>query len=69
MALKANWKTPEEVKQSFPKAKILPDNRIVFKICGNQYRLIVKINYQKGWIFIRFVGTHEEYNKIDATSI
>jgi mRNA interferase HigB len=47
----------------------LADNRVVFNIKGNNYRLVVKINYDYGLIWIRFIGTHAEYDKIDATSI
>lgn len=68
-ALKANWQTPHDVKADFPTAKILTDNRVVFKIRGNQYRLIVKMNYEKRWVFNRFIGTHEEYDQIDATTV
>lgn len=68
-ALKSNWETPHDVKQAFPTAKILSNNRVVFKICGNKYRLIVKMNYEKGWAFIRFIGTHAKYDKIDVTNI
>jgi len=66
---KANWETPHEVKQVYPKVKILNNNRAVFKICGNKYRLVVKFNYQKGWAFVRFIGTHKEYDQIDANTI
>ena len=53
----------------YPSADILPGNRVVFNIKGNNYRLIVKIHYNTGIVFIRFVGTHAEYDKIDATCI
>lgn len=66
---KSNWKSPNEVKQIYRSASIIGENRIVFNICGNKYRLIVKINYESQWVFIRFVGTHEEYDKIDAETI
>lgn len=65
----SNWKTPNEVKQTYAMASILKDNRIVFNIKGNSYRLIAKFNFEKQWIFIRFVGTHKEYDKIDANTI
>ncbi len=65
----ATWKTPNEVKQQYKNASVIGDNRIVFNICGNKYRLIVKINYEAQWLFIRFVGTHKEYDKIDAATI
>lgn len=66
---KANWKTPAEIKSLYRNASILPDNRVVFNIKGNDYRLVVAIEYRFGKIFIRFVGTHDEYDRIDAASI
>src|SRR5690625_4434882 len=60
---------PSDIKNKYPHASILPDNRVVFNIKGNNYRLVVKINYDYGQVFIRFVGTHAEYDKIDATTI
>lgn len=68
-ANKANWRTPNEIKNKFPTASFLANNRIVFIIKGNNYRLIVKINYAYGVIWIRFVGTHKQYDKIDANTI
>ncbi len=65
----SNWKTPNDVKKTYANASILQDNRIIFNIKGNSYRLIVKFNYQRQWAFIRFIGTHAEYDKIDATTI
>ena len=68
-AINANWRTPAEVKQAYSTASILKNSRIVFNIKGNLYRLIAKINFEKQWIFIRFVGTHTEYDRIDANTI
>lgn len=68
-ARKATWSSPNEVKEQFRNVSIIGNNRLVFNICGNKYRLIVKINYVAQWIFIRFVGTHKEYDMIDATTI
>lgn len=68
-AEEADWKSPNEIKKDYPSASILEDNRMVFNIKGNRYRLIVKINYNYGVVWIRFVGTHAEYDKIDATKI
>jgi len=65
----ADWKSPNEIKKSYASASILKGNRVVFNIKGNKYRLIVKFNYQRQWAFIRFVGTHSEYDKIDAETI
>jgi mRNA interferase HigB len=63
------WKSPADIKKKYPHASILPDNRVVFNIKGNTYRLVVKINYDYEQVFIRFLGTHAEYDKIDATTI
>ena len=65
----AIWKTPLDVKMIYPKASIVADNRVVFNICGNKYRLVVKFNYEKEWAFIRFIGKHSDYDKIDITII
>ena len=65
----AKWAGPQDIKQRYPSADILPGNRVVFNIKGNTYRLIVKIHYNTGIVFIRFVGTHADYDKIDATTI
>jgi len=69
IAQKADWKTPHDVKNEFANASIVPNNRVVFNIKGNDYRLVVKFNYQKEWGFIRFIGTHSEYNDTDVTTI
>jgi len=66
---KSNWHHPNNIKLEYPAASILPGNRIVFNIKGNSYRLVVKINYVYQMVWIRFVGTHAEYDKIDATTI
>ncbi|MCX6237551.1 MAG: type II toxin-antitoxin system HigB family toxin [Bacteroidia bacterium] len=68
-ASKAIWTSPFDIKSEFPKASILKSGRVIFNICGNKYRLIVQINYQRSWVFIRFIGTHGEYDKIDADKI
>ncbi|MCK6601615.1 MAG: type II toxin-antitoxin system HigB family toxin [Bacteroidetes bacterium] len=68
-AEKAEWKNPNEINLNYPSASILSDNRIVFNIKGNNYRLIVKINYDYQMVWIRFVGTHAEYDKINANKI
>jgi len=65
----AGWKSPEEIKERYASASILPDKRVVFNIKGNNYRLVVKIHYNTGVVFIRFVGTHEEYDRINAETI
>ncbi len=68
-AKSSNWKSPNEIKQPYTNASILKDSRVVFNIKGNSYRLVVKFNYERQWAFIRFVGTHADYDKIDANTI
>jgi len=65
----SSWKSPNDIKQTYANASILKDNRVVFNIKGNSYRLIVKFNYIRQWAFIRFIGTHSEYDKINADTI
>jgi len=68
-AKNSDWTSPSEIKQTYINASILKDSRVVFNIKGNSYRLIVKFNFERGWAFIRFVGTHAAYDKIDANTI
>jgi mRNA interferase HigB len=68
-AIEANWNSPQDIKTDYPSASFLQDNRVVFNIKGNKYRLIVKINHDFAMIWIRFVGTHAEYDKINASTI
>ena len=63
------WKNPKQIKREYPSASFLADNRIVFNIKGNKYRLIVKINYDHNILWVRFIGTHAEYDKNNATKI
>jgi mRNA interferase HigB len=65
---KEEWRLPHDIKDKYRSVSILNDNRVVFNIKGNQ-RLVVKVNYSLKIIFIRFVGMHEEYNKINAEKI
>lgn len=68
-AKNADWSQPSDVKTQYRHASILGDNRVVFNIAGNKYRLIVKINYPYRVVYIRFVGTHAEYDRIDAETV
>lgn len=68
-AMNAEWKSPSDVKKTYSSASIIKGGRMVFNIKGNSYRLITKINFEKQWMFIRFIGTHTEYDKIDAETI
>lgn len=68
-ACKAEWKTPADIKAQYRNASILKNRRVVFNIKGNDYRLIVAVAYMRGWIFIKFVGTHKEYDNINAETV
>lgn len=68
-AEKSKWTTPKAIKNQYPSASILENNRVVFNIKGNHYRLIVRINYDYGMVWIRFIGSHKQYDKIDANKI
>jgi len=68
-ASNAKWNSPADIKNDYPKASILKAGRVVFNIYGNKYRLITHINYLRQWVFIRFIGTHNDYDKIDADKI
>ena len=67
--LSANWGSPAELKREFGTASILRDGRAVFNIGGNKYRLVVWINYPYRVVYIRFIGTHSQYDKIDVQKI
>ena len=68
-ARKADWKSPVDVKRAYANASIVGKNRIVFNIKGNKYRLIVAINYSFRICYIRFVGTHQAYDRIDVANV
>lgn len=68
-ALKAAWKTPTDIRRKYPSVSFLEHNRVVFNLKGNHYRLIVRINYDYGMLWVRFIGTHAQYDKIDANKI
>jgi mRNA interferase HigB len=68
-AKRATWTTPSEVKTAYRSASFLANNRVVFNIKGNDYRLVVAMDYAYGVVYIRFVGTHRAYDQIDATTI
>lgn len=65
----ANWQSPGEIKDFYATVSVLKNSRVVFNIKGNKYRLVAKINYKKQWLFIRFIGTHIEYDNIDSNKI
>ena len=66
---KSRWKNTNDIKRMYSSASILNDNRVVFNVKGNKYRLIVKINFSYQMVWIRFIGTHKEYDTIDAATI
>jgi len=68
-ASKAEWTSPNEIKSEYPSASIIGNDRVVFNIKGNTYRLIVKINFDYQMVWIRFAGTHAEYDKVNAKTI
>lgn len=68
-ARSADWKKPQDIKEQYRQASFLQDNRVVFNIAGNKYRLIVKINYPFGIVYVRFIGTHKQYDAIDAETV
>jgi mRNA interferase HigB len=65
----ADWKTPDDVKKAHPKASVLKDGRVVFNIKANDYRLIALVQYVDGVLMIRFFGSHDEYDGIDAETV
>ena len=65
----ADWKSFVDIKARYGSADALPGDRVIFNIKGNTYRLIVRIHYNTGIVFIRFVGTHAAYDKIDASTV
>ena len=67
--LRADWATPAAVKGQFRSASILKDWRVVFNLAGNKYRVVVWINYPYRVVYLRFIGTHAQYDRIDAQTI
>lgn len=65
-ALNAEWKNPQAIKNRYANASFVGNDRVVFNIGGNKYRLVTRVNYDFGILYIRFIGTHSEYDKIDV---
>jgi mRNA interferase HigB len=67
--LHADWASPAEVKREIRSASILKDGRVVFNVAGNKYRIVVWINYPYRIVYVRFIGTHAEHDRIDAQTV
>lgn len=68
-AVKAAWQTPQDIRNDYASASFVGRNRVVFNIKGNDFRLIVAVAYRVGVVYIKFVGTHAEYDKVDAATV
>ena len=68
-ALKSAWTSPQAVKARYGSASICGNNRIVFNIGGNKYRLVVEVQYRAGIVWVKFIGTHAQYDKIDVETV
>jgi mRNA interferase HigB len=68
-ALEAKWRTPQDIKNQFASASICGNNRVVFNVGGNKYRLVVEVQYQAGIVWVKFVGTHAQYDRIDVETV
>ena len=69
VAQQASWDTPSDVRESHANARIIGNNRAIFNIKGNNYRLVVRMDYQFKKVYVRFVGTHVEYDRINALEV
>jgi len=67
--LKATWRTPQDVKAQFAAASVCGNNRVVFNIGGNKYRLVAEVQYRCGIVWVKFVGTHARYDEIDVETV
>ncbi len=68
-ALKASWKAPQDIKEQYRSASVCRNNRVVFNIAGNKYRLVVEVQYQAGIVWVKFVGTHARYDQINVETV
>lgn len=68
-ASKADWLTPQDIKTQYRSASICGNNRVVFNIAGNKYRLVVEMQYRAGIVWVKFVGTHAQYDQINVESV
>jgi len=65
----AKWSSPQDVKKQYANASFIVNNRIVFNIKGNDYRLIVAVAYKMQYVYVKFIGSHAEYDKVDAATV
>jgi mRNA interferase HigB len=68
-AIKASWTTPQAVKDQYANASICGNNRVVFNVAGNKYRLVVEMQYRAGIAWVKFIGTHAQYDRIDVETV
>lgn len=68
-AKQASWQTPADIKSKYRSASFVADNRVIFNIGGNKHRLVVHLNYASGIVLIKFVGSHQEYDAIEAGTV
>ena len=69
VAQKAQWRSPQDVKAQFGNASIVGNNRVVFNLKGNDFRLIVAFAYRMQWVYVKFIGTHAQYDAVDAATV
>ncbi|MEE9139499.1 MAG: type II toxin-antitoxin system HigB family toxin [Alphaproteobacteria bacterium] len=65
----ADWSSMADIKRTYPKASVINNERVVFDICGGNYRLVVAVKFSAKIVFIKFIGTHKEYQKVDAATV
>lgn len=68
-ASEAEWRSPGDIKNRYSSASIVGKDRVVFNVKGNHYRLVVALKYSAGIVFVRFVGTHAQYDRIDSATV
>ena len=68
-AVKATWASPQDVKSQYANASICGNNRVVFNVSGNKYRLVVEMQYRAGIVWVKFVGTHAQYDRVDVENV
>lgn len=69
LASRADWQTPSDIKEAYRNASFTANRRVIFNLKGNDYRLVVMVRYDRGLIFVRFIGTHRQYDQIDVETI